>query len=1033
MNKIINRKFLLLLLLVFVIGITAMWWVAYSTDKNMRQELLIHARITANAINIEHIDSLSGSESDLGTPAYERIKSQLESMRNAVSKCRFLYLMGRRSDGVVFFYVDSLPVDSKDYAPPGLVYKEVSDSYLHYFNTKQEAVAGPVTDRWGKLVTALIPLTDPHTNNLVAVLGMDVDAKDWYKEIIGRCFIPFTVMLLFAVSIILFASRKQAAKALKENEKKHRLFFENAPIGIIHYDKQGIISAVNEEMIAILGSTREKLIGLNMLDLPNETMTNEIRKSLNGVRGYYEGQYTSFTGGKILNIIASWIPIFRAGSFIHGSGIIEDITKRKKTEETLARRMELERLISKISSEFVGLSSDEIDAGINLALASVGAFSGADRAYVFLFQKSGNLVDNSHEWCANGIQPQIDDLKDIPLALELPWFTEQIQKHEVFYVPNVKYLPPEALVEQKHFEDQGIKSLIVLPMKLSNHLLGFIGFDAVHEYQTWDYDNQAILRFIGEIFINDIERKRTDKEQENLQVKLANALEMAHLASWEYDAINDLFTFNDYFYKIFHTTADQAGGYTMSLAEYFRRFVHHDDISYLEEESRKAIEANASQYKLEHRIFYADGTIGYISVLCSVIRDANGQILKTYGVNQDITERKKAEDRLRESEEKLARSKKMESLGLLAGGVAHDLNNVLSGIVSYPELLLLDLPEDSKLRKPIETIQESGNKAVSIVQELLTIARGVASPKEPLNLNNIVKEYLHSPEYNKLKQFHQAIEIKTDLDQDLVNIAGSLIHIRKLIMNLIANAAEAIEDSGTVIISTRNCYVDRPIRGYEDVNTGEYVILSVADDGPGILVEHLERIFEPFFTKKIMGKSGTGLGLAVVWNVMQDHKGYINVTSNGSGTIFDLYFPITRDKTFKKDKPLLIKEYKGNHETIMVIDDVESQREITCNILKTLGYDSFAVPGGEEAIEYLKEHAVDLIILDMIMEPGLSGRETYERIIKIYPKQKAIIVSGFSETNEVKETQDLGAGQYLKKPLTLEKIGLAIKLELEKQ
>ncbi|MFH2047231.1 MAG: PAS domain S-box protein [Pseudomonadota bacterium] len=1032
MKKIINRKLLFLLLLVSLIGITAMWWVAHSTDRYLRQDLLIHARIAANAINIRDIIPLSGSERDLNTTAYKHIKSQLASMRNAVGKCRFLYLMGRRSDGVVFFYADSLPVDSKDYAPPGLVYEEVSDSYIHAFDTKQEAVAGPVTDRWGTLVTALIPLTDPHTNNFVAVLGMDVDAKDWYKEIIGRCFIPFTVMLLFAVSIILFASRKQATKALKESEKKHRLFFENAPIGIIHYDKQGIISAVNEEMIAILGSTREKLIGLNMLDLPNKTMTNEIRKSLNGVRGYYEGQYTSFTGGKISNIIASWIPIFRAGSFIHGAGIIEDITKRKKTEITLARRVELERLISTISSEFVGLSADEIDAGITRALGSVGIFSGADRAYVFLFQKSGKLVDNTHEWCADSIQPQINDLKSIPLADDLPWFTEQIQKHEVFHVPNVKDLPPEALAEQKHFEDQGIKSLIIVPMKFGNHLLGFIGFDAVRDYQTWDYDNQAILRFIGEIFINAIERKRADKEQENLQVKLANAIEMAHLGSWECDAINEIFTFNDHFYKIFRTTADQAGGYTMSFAEYFRKFVHPDDMPYIEEVLRKAMEANSSQYKMEHRIFYADGTIGYISVLCSIIRDANGQIVKTYGVNQDITERKKAEDRLRESEEKLARSKKMESLGLLAGGVAHDLNNVLSGIVSYPELLLLDLPEDSKLRKPIETIQESGNKAVAIIQELLTIARGVASPKEPLNLNHIVKEYLYSPEYDKLNQFHPAFNIKTDLDPDLVNIAGSLVHIRKVIMNLVSNAVEAIEDSGTVIVSTKNCYVDRPIRGYEDVITGEYVILSVADDGPGILPEYLERIFEPFFTKKVMGKSGTGLGLAVVWNVIQDHKGYINVTSNENGTSFELYFPITRNEMLKKDKPLLIKEYKGNNESILVIDDVASQREISCYMLNALGYDSFAVSSGEKAVEYLKEHTVDLIILDMIMDPGISGRETYERIIKIHPKQKAIIVSGFSETNEVKATQKLGAGQYLKKPLTFDKLGPAINFELKK-
>jgi len=399
---------------------------------------------------------------------------------------------------------------------------------------------------------------------------------------------------------------------------------------------------------------------------------------------------------------------------------------------------------------------------------------------------------------------------------------------------------------------------------------------------------------------------------------------------------------------------------------------------------------------------------------------------------RNIMDRKKQEKALRESEEKLARSKKMESLGLLAGGVAHDLNNVLSGIVSYPELILMDLPEDSKLRNPIETIQESGNRAAEIVQDLLTVARGVATTKGPLNLNDLIGDYLHSPEFNKLTQFHPTATVKANLDTDLFNISGSLVHIRKVVMNLVSNAAEAIEGKGNVTISTVNRYLDRPLRGYDDVNIGEYAILSVSDDGSGISSDDLERIFEPFYTKKVMGRSGTGLGLAVVWNTVQDHKGYIDVTSQENGTTFELYFPITRDEVSGKDLSRPIKDYQGNQETILVVDDMENQREISCKMLDKLGYKTKAVSSGEEAVEYLKGHTVDLILLDMIMDPGINGRETYERIIKIHPKQKAIIVSGFAQTDEVKEAQKLGAGQYIKKPVTLEKIGLAVKEELEK-
>ena len=397
-------------------------------------------------------------------------------------------------------------------------------------------------------------------------------------------------------------------------------------------------------------------------------------------------------------------------------------------------------------------------------------------------------------------------------------------------------------------------------------------------------------------------------------------------------------------------------------------------------------------------------------------------------------ERKKSEEVLQKSEEKLARFEKMQAMGLLAGGVAHDLNNVLSGIVSYPELILMDLPEDSRLKKPIEVMQESGYRAIAIVQDLLTVARGVASTKEPLNLNDIIGDYLNSPEFKKLEQFHPTVTVKTNFDTDLLNIGGSPVHIRKVVMNLVSNASEAIEGSGKgkVMISTMNRYVDRPLRRYDDVNIGEYAVLSVSDDGSGISSDDLERVFEPFYSKKVMGRSGTGLGLAVVWNVIQDHKGYIDVINDDSGTTFELYFPITRDEISDKDLSIPIKDYKGDGETILVVDDVENQRYISCKMLDTLGYKTKAVSSGEEAVEYLKENTVDLILLDMIMDPGINGRETYERIIKIHPNQKAIIVSGFAETDEVKAAQKLGAGHYIKKPYTIEKIGLAVKEELEK-
>ena len=382
-------------------------------------------------------------------------------------------------------------------------------------------------------------------------------------------------------------------------------------------------------------------------------------------------------------------------------------------------------------------------------------------------------------------------------------------------------------------------------------------------------------------------------------------------------------------------------------------------------------------------------------------------------------------------EKKLFQAQKMEAMGLMAGGVAHDLNNILSGIVSYPELILMDLPEDSPLRKPIKTIQESGTRAADVVEDLLTIARGVATGKETLNLNTIVTEYLESAEHENLDKTYSFVNFETELDPDLLNMSGSPIHIKKTLMNLVINASEAIEGGGAVTISSINRYLDEPLKGYDSIRTGEYSVLSVSDDGSGITPQDLEKIFEPFYTKKEMGRSGTGLGLAVVWNTVQDHDGYINVRSSEKGTVFELYFPVTRKEAAALKEQIPLEDYLGHGEIILVVDDEERQREIACGMLTKLGYTVEAVSSGEEAIEYVKKKPVDLIVLDMVMPKGINGRETYEEIIKVHPGQKAIIASGFSETEDVKTVQKSGASQYIKKPYILEKIGVAIKEELE--
>jgi CheY-like chemotaxis protein len=344
----------------------------------------------------------------------------------------------------------------------------------------------------------------------------------------------------------------------------------------------------------------------------------------------------------------------------------------------------------------------------------------------------------------------------------------------------------------------------------------------------------------------------------------------------------------------------------------------------------------------------------------------------------------------------------------------------------------MDLPYDSPLIGPIQTIRESGKKAAAIVQDLLTLARRGVSVSEVVNLNDLVDEYLISPQFEKLKSYHPNVKVESHLDPALLNVMGSPIHLSKTVMNLVSNAAEAMPEGGSIEIKTTNKYVDFPINGNVDVEEGDYIVLTVSDSGIGIAADDINRIFEPFYTKKVMGRSGTGLGMAVVWGTVEDHNGYIHIESKeGKGTTIKLYFPVTRETARRMEMPLSFDNYKGNGQHILVVDDVKEQLEIASKILTQLGYSVETVCSGEKACEYLESNSPDLIMLDMIMAPGIDGLETYKRINSKYPQQRAIIASGYSETERVREAQRLGAGKYVKKPYTIEKIGMAIKSELK--
>lgn len=402
----------------------------------------------------------------------------------------------------------------------------------------------------------------------------------------------------------------------------------------------------------------------------------------------------------------------------------------------------------------------------------------------------------------------------------------------------------------------------------------------------------------------------------------------------------------------------------------------------------------------------------------------------TVSTIRDITERKNAELEKLDLRENLAKASKLEALGLMAGSVAHDLNNILSGIVSYPEILLMDRDLSAKHKKSIHCIQDAGKRAASVVSDLISIARDRATVKIVNKPNAIIYDHLSSLEHIDYIGRFPGISIQLALADDLLNIRCSDIHIKKVLMNLLGNAMEALKDTGSIVISTENIHLEKPLLVYETIAEGNYIKIAISDDGAGISQTDIERIFEPFYSKKVMGRSGTGLGLAIVWNRVHEHDGFINVISGANGTTFEVYIPSTTEAKTTDSPVASLNSLKGDGEVVLVVDDEMAQCLTASNLLKNLGYTPIQTTKGEEAVEMCKNTSVDVVLLDMVLEQGVSGSQIYEQMLHHNQRQKAIVVSGFAEEEEITKIKNLGVSHFVKKPYTVNQLAIAVKQAL---
>ncbi|PKK83225.1 MAG: hypothetical protein CVT49_09465 [candidate division Zixibacteria bacterium HGW-Zixibacteria-1] len=410
--------------------------------------------------------------------------------------------------------------------------------------------------------------------------------------------------------------------------------------------------------------------------------------------------------------------------------------------------------------------------------------------------------------------------------------------------------------------------------------------------------------------------------------------------------------------------------------------------------------------------------------------EISAQIAQVFAESQ----RREMEKEQRILNERLEKAERMESLAVLAGGVAHDLNNMLGPVVGYAELLLKSDLTDDKVRKKIERIAASAGSAADVIQDLLALARRGRYEMTHIKLNDVLKSYFDSLSFMQLAKKKPEIDVLVSLTADDSSIFGSKLHLEKVLMNLVHNAFEAITNDGTITVSTEKIRINRLEYTGMEIELRDYMALRVKDSGAGIAPEDMHKIFEPYFSKKVMGHSGSGLGLSVVYGIVKDHKGYYDISSEYTkGTEFVLYFPFSTEEKISDSKTPADDGAVGvaGNETILVVDDSAEQRDISREMLENMGYTVFTAQNGHAGVDFLKTHEVDLVALDMIMEDGFDGLDTFQEILKFKPNQPTIVVSGYSATDRVQTMLNLGASTYVRKPFGFESLGKAVRTTLE--
>lgn len=767
------------------------------------------------------------------------------------------------------------------------------------------------------------------------------------------------------------SDRKQAEEALRISEAGYRMLFESNPHPMFAYDIETLsFLAVNEAAIRYYGYSREEFLNLTLRDIrPAEDIPILLQKIANTTPGLDKSGVFRHQkkDGTIIYVEITAHSLTFAGKQAEIE-LANDVTERIQAEAALLEMTTLQRAI--LDAANYTIISTNIDG-------TICSFNAA--AEHLLGYSAEEVVGKTTPVLIHDLDEVTERAKKLTVELGVkihPGF-------EVFVAKARRGQPDEQ--EWTYIRKDGSRFPVLLSVT------------------TIKDNDDKITGFLG-IGSDITERKQAEQKIREQAALLDVATDAILVQNLE----KQILFWNKGAERLYGHKSEEALGKNANVLLYSEQVLQLEEI-------QNIVIKNGYWHGELHQITKSDQEI-LVESRWTLVKDSAQKAKFILVVNTDITEKKLLE-------EQFYRAQRLESIGTLASGIAHDLNNLLTPMLAVSQLLPMKFPEiDERSQNLLNILEKNSRRGADLVKQVLSFAKGVECERSIVQLRHIILEVKQII----TETFPKDIDIYTDISQDLYPVYGEATQLHQILINLCVNARDAMSNGGKLMIFARNVCIDENEQRINiDAKIGEYILVSIDDTGIGMSPEIQQRIFEPFFTTKGIGK-GTGLGLSTVLGIVKSHGGFVDVVSKkGQGTKFKIYLPALSDT--KTSQIAEIKVPVGNGELILVVDDEASIREVMKTGLEAYNYRVITAGGGMEALDlYIKyQQDINVVLIDLMM-PGLNGIVAIHNLQKINPKVKIIINSGLDRSDLINAAKNAGIDEFLSKPFTSDELLLAL-------